>query len=76
MKDKLFGFTQVELTDHELAKYLRSKDKYWTAEKISTGEIGWSRYLAHGKIVAIVKFKNSTPIDRWIFIPITEEKTS
>ena len=36
------------------------------------GELGWNAYLAHDRTVAVVKFKNSTPIDRCIWIRISE----
>jgi hypothetical protein len=72
MEKKLYGFTTVNWSDHKFADYLRKKDKNWKCEKISEGEIGWNAYLAHDRTVAVVKFKNSTPIDRCIWIRISE----
>ena len=69
VRRKLYGFTPVDWSDHYLAKFLRDKDSDWKINKLNNE---WTQFLCKDRVVAIVKYKNDTPIDRWIYVRITE----
>ena len=64
MKDNISGMTKVDMKDLELAMYLKSKDPNWTWDSLSE----FNRFIAKGEVVALVKYKNSYPCARWIWI--------
>ncbi len=61
---ELYGMIKVDFTDHEFAKFMRDNDPNWTYEHVAE----YTRFISHGKIIALVKYKNSPPINRWIWI--------
>ena len=42
IREKLFGFTPVEWSDHELAKFLRDKDPNWKINKLNDE---WTQFI-------------------------------
>ena len=62
---ELFGMVQTEMTDHEFAKFMNKQDSNWAWDKINDE---FNRFLAKGKMVALVKYKNDYPVNRWIWI--------
>jgi hypothetical protein len=59
-------FKEVDMTDYGFAKYCR--DNGWEGEvnKLTN----WTQFiLPNGTVIAIVKYKNHEPINRWIYLP-------
>ncbi len=68
--EKLFGMQKMEnMTDLEFAKYLKAKDPNWTWDSIND----FNRFMAHGKVVAVVKYHNSYPVGRVIWVEIEKK---
>lgn len=62
--EELHGFIKVDFGDHVFAKFMRDNDPNWTWEHVAE----YTRFIAHGKIIALVKYKNDYPVNRWIWI--------
>jgi hypothetical protein len=69
--DELYGMKKVEMTDHEFGKYLRNKDPKWTWDSLSE----FNRFMAHGEMVALVKYHNKYPVGREIWIKDEPKET-
>lgn len=61
---ELCGMTIVDFSDHEFAKFLRDKDPNWTWDSIAE----YNRFISHGVVIAVVKYKNDYPLMRKIWI--------
>jgi hypothetical protein len=66
--DPMFGFELSDMNDVEFSKWLRRRG--WQGDSQKLGE--WTKFyvpLPKGnRVLAIVKFKNSPPVQRWIYI--------
>lgn len=64
------GFVEVDWGDHELAAWLRKNG--WEGGYMSLGNfVSYERESKNPDlpdVLAVVKFKNSQPIDRWVYI--------
>jgi len=58
------GYIETDIGDHAHAKWLR--DRGWKGEynRIDV----WVQYYVGNVILSLVKYKNSTPVDRWIYL--------
>ena len=61
---ELYGMVKVDFTDHEFAKFMKDNDLNWTWEHVAE----YTRFIAHGRIIALVKYKNDYPVARRIWI--------
>ena len=61
----LYGFTISNMTDHEFSAWLRKKDNNWDFNHIREN---YTQFICNKKIVAVIKYKNSFPCNRIIFI--------
>ena len=62
--NELHGMIQIDFTDQEFAKFLNYQDSNWTWDSIKE----FNRFIAKGKMIALVKYKNEAPLARWIWI--------
>lgn len=62
----LVDFELVHMNDHEFAKHCR--DKGWDGKTNVLNQFT-QFILPGGTIIALVKYKNDMPINRWIYLP-------
>lgn len=62
----LVDFELVDMNDHEFAKHCR--DKGWDG-KVNHLASFTQFILPSGTVIALVKYKNDMPINRWIYLP-------
>ena len=63
-KDLLFGFKEVEMKDVEFAKLLKKNG--WKGDYLPVGI--FQRFVRGKDTLAIVRYKNDPPVNRWIYI--------
>jgi len=63
-KQLLFNFKEVEMKDVKFSKWLR--DREWTGEYNSIGN--FNQFIINDEIIALVKYRNEYPVNRWIYI--------
>ncbi len=62
----LVDFELTEMTDHEFAAYCRERG--WEGETNVLKQ--WTQFiLPSGTVVALVRYKNDAPVNRWIYVP-------
>lgn len=60
----MFTFEKVEMGDHEFAAFLRELDPDWQINKIDE----YTQFICKDKIEAVVRYKNSHPVGRQIWL--------
>lgn len=64
---KIPAMKEMTVTDYEFYQFLKLQDPDWKSDTI--GE--FTRFICNGKVEAVIKYKNSYPLGRkiWISIP-------
>ena len=64
----LIDFKEVVMTDLEFSEWL--KHCGWDGAYSNFNNSGIVKYtLATGTVLALVKYKNDSPVNRWIYLP-------
>jgi len=61
----LNDFILKKMDDYTFAKFLRTLDPKWTYNRINSE---YTQFLCKGVVVAMCKYKNSTPLSKSTFI--------
>ncbi len=62
----LVNFEEVTMSDHQFAKHCH--DKGWEG-KVNPLKNYTQFILPTGSVIALVRYKNDAPVNRWIYLP-------